>query len=144
MSQRNPKKTRAAPPKATEPKAEASTAEQIESPQSPGETPPAGGDWLGTLVRNPVAWIVAVVLLLLAGIGIPTILDGAKPTPTATATRLPDPTATPAPVAGCTVVSLLPTPGPTEQSLFPDVTEKDWSRGPLTASVTIIEYSDFQ
>lgn len=50
---------------------------------------------------------------------------------------------TAAPVT-CTVVSQQPTPGPTEQSLFPPVTEKDWVLGPSTASVTLIVYSDFQ
>ena len=45
-------------------------------------------------------------------------------------------------VPGCTVVSFLPTPDPT--SLFPAVTEADHYRGSLTASVKIIEYSDFQ
>ncbi len=45
---------------------------------------------------------------------------------------------------GCTVVSPRPTPGPTQQSLFPPVGEDDWVRGPDTASVTLIEYSDFQ
>ena len=45
-------------------------------------------------------------------------------------------------VPGCTVVSFLPTPDPT--SLFPDVSSDDWTNGPLTASVKIIEYSDFQ
>jgi hypothetical protein len=43
----------------------------------------------------------------------------------------------------CTVVSFAPTPGPTEQSLFPPVNDKDWVQGPPTATVTIIEYSDF-
>jgi hypothetical protein len=45
---------------------------------------------------------------------------------------------------GCTVVSPQPTPGPTEQSLFPPVTDQDWVQGPETASITIIEYGDFQ
>lgn len=45
---------------------------------------------------------------------------------------------------GCTVNSPNPTPGPTEQSIFPPVTEDDWSRGPEDAAVTIISYSDFQ
>ena len=44
----------------------------------------------------------------------------------------------------CTVESRDPTPGPTEQSLFEPVTESDWIRGPDSAAVTIIEYSDFQ
>ncbi len=47
-------------------------------------------------------------------------------------------------VPGCTVISLQPTPGPTEQSLFPPHLDTDWVKGPDTASVTIIEYSDFQ
>jgi hypothetical protein len=46
--------------------------------------------------------------------------------------------------AGCTVVSPQPTAGPTEQSLFPPVQPTDWVRGPETASVTIMDYSDFQ
>jgi hypothetical protein len=44
----------------------------------------------------------------------------------------------------CTVVSRRPTPGPTEQSLFPPVDEDDWVKGAKDAQVTIIEYSDFQ
>jgi protein-disulfide isomerase len=46
--------------------------------------------------------------------------------------------------ASCTVVSPQPTPGPTEQSLFPPPGEADWILGPDTAAVTITEYSDFQ
>jgi hypothetical protein len=44
----------------------------------------------------------------------------------------------------CTVVSREPTPGPTEQSLTPPVSETDWVHGPDDAKVTIIEYGDFQ
>jgi hypothetical protein len=45
---------------------------------------------------------------------------------------------------GCTVISPPNTPGPTEQSVFPPVSEKDWSFGPEDAEITLIEYSDFQ
>jgi hypothetical protein len=45
---------------------------------------------------------------------------------------------------GCTVISPPATPGPTEQSVFPPATEKDWSTGPQDAAITLIEYSDFQ
>ncbi len=45
---------------------------------------------------------------------------------------------------GCTVISPPPTPGPTEQSAFPPVSEKDWMIGPEDAEITLIEYSDFQ
>lgn len=48
------------------------------------------------------------------------------------------------PPPGCTVISARPTPGPTEQSLYPPVSEEDWVSGPDDASITIIEYSDFQ
>jgi hypothetical protein len=45
---------------------------------------------------------------------------------------------------GCTVVSRKPTPGPTQQSQLAPANERDWSRGPAEAYVTIIEYGDFQ
>ena len=44
----------------------------------------------------------------------------------------------------CTIVSRRPTPGPTQQSLFPPVSEEDWVKGSEDAQVTFIEYSDFQ
>jgi len=47
-------------------------------------------------------------------------------------------------VANCTVVSREPTPGPTEESLFPPPGESDWVIGPETATMTINEYGDFQ
>jgi hypothetical protein len=47
-------------------------------------------------------------------------------------------------MVGCTVQSPFPTPGPTEQSLFPAASEADWTIGPDSAAITFIEYSDFQ
>ena len=44
----------------------------------------------------------------------------------------------------CTVVSQLPTPGPTEQSIFPPVGASDWVMGTEMAAVTFTEYGDFQ
>lgn len=49
-----------------------------------------------------------------------------------------------APSPGCVVQSPFPTPGPTEQSLFPPLSAKDWAKGPDSATVTFTEYSDFQ
>jgi cyclophilin family peptidyl-prolyl cis-trans isomerase/protein-disulfide isomerase len=91
---------------------------------------------------------------------------GSQTTPTLTATALPEayspktsaptqipqatalptsqPTADIAAGEGCTVVSPQPTPGPTEQSLFPPVSAQDWVRGPAAAPVTVMIYSDFQ
>lgn len=57
---------------------------------------------------------------------------------------LPDPTQAASDLlvpVGCTVISPRPTPGPTQQS---PVGESDWVKGPETAAVTLIEYSDFQ
>lgn len=48
------------------------------------------------------------------------------------------------PPASCTVVTKRPTQSPTEESLFPPVSEDDHVRGPETAKLTLIEYSDFQ
>jgi hypothetical protein len=61
-------------------------------------------------------------------------LKAAFPTRASTRTKAP----------GCTVVSPQPTPGPTEQSLFPAHKDSDWVMGPLTATVTVIEYGDYQ
>ena len=45
----------------------------------------------------------------------------------------------------CQVVSVDPTPGPTEVSMFPPVGEGDWVLGDNpNAALTVIEYSDFQ
>lgn len=45
---------------------------------------------------------------------------------------------------GCTVVSKQFSPEPTQPSIFPAVSAADWSVGPETAAVTLIEYGDFQ
>ncbi len=64
------------------------------------------------------------------------------PSPVASVPTLaPLPTSEP---ATCTVSSRLPTPGPTEISLFPGVSPSDWKLGPDGAKVVFIEYSDFQ
>jgi hypothetical protein len=62
----------------------------------------------------------------------------------ATATPVPATQIPPTKQPGCTMISVMPTPGPTEQSLFPPVLDADWVRGSESADVTIIEYSDFQ
>lgn len=45
---------------------------------------------------------------------------------------------------GCTIMSIEPTESSKEDSLFGLITEDDWVIGPATATVTLLEYSDFQ
>lgn len=70
------------------------------------------------------------------------------PTPTEASSAPNSPTDEPVkfgePMAGCTVVSLVPEPNPTEVSLFPPIGDSDWVKGPDSAAVTIVEYGDFQ
>lgn len=67
----------------------------------------------------------------------------AGPAPT-TELQVPSSSELTGPDSGCTVIARQPTPGPTQESLFPSVTAEDHVRGPETAKITIIEYSDFQ
>jgi len=89
-----------------------------------------------------------VVTLLLVG-----CIPQVQTTPTATATKThPAPTAvltvpteaTLSIASDCTVITRKPTPGPTAESVIPPVSDTDWVKGPASAKVTIIEYSDFQ
>jgi hypothetical protein len=48
------------------------------------------------------------------------------------------------PMEGCKVVDVVPQPDPTLASLIPSVSEKDHIEGNQAASVTFIEYSDYQ
>ena len=87
--------------------------------------------------------LVSVVLSACAK-SMPTSLP-TFPTPAPTTVlEVPQSSQLEAPDSGCTVVARQPTPGPTQTSLFPPVTEADHVKGPDTAGVTIIEYSDFQ
>lgn len=109
-----------------------------------------------------VMFCLALALAACQGEPVPVINLAGTTTPAETAsayqppeTEAPAAESTPAPPteaavveaqapAGCTAVSPQPTPGPTEQSIFPPVNESDWVKGPDDAYVTILEYSDFQ
>jgi len=77
-------------------------------------------------------------LVLLAACG-----PGASP-PTTTALPIPEPSPTAFQESACQSINLEPTPDAKESSLFPPVTENDYVVGPKDASMTIIEYGDFQ
>jgi cyclophilin family peptidyl-prolyl cis-trans isomerase/protein-disulfide isomerase len=49
-----------------------------------------------------------------------------------------------APMEGCKVTALVPTPNPTIEALLPPVSAEDHILGAKDALVTIVEYSDFQ
>jgi protein-disulfide isomerase len=95
-----------------------------------------------------------LLFLMLASVVLASCLPQVQATPTLTATTKASPAPTvvltvPAEVAispdsGCTVITQKPTPGPTPVSIYPPVTDLDWVKGPASAKVTIIEYSDFQ
>lgn len=93
-----------------------------------------------------------LVIMMIAAVLLGSCASKTPAVPTATATQAASaPQATnsgllPAQVdlPGCTVVSPFPTPGPTQESLYPSHKDTDWVKGPDNAKVTIIEYSDFQ
>lgn len=90
--------------------------------------------------RRPILFLAAAAALISACAA----KTPAIQTPAATAS-LPAAGSTASPAASeCTVVSLVPTPGPTEVSMFPPAKDGDWVQGPADASVTFLEYSDFQ
>jgi hypothetical protein len=64
--------------------------------------------------------------------------------PTAATTDTPQAIKPGAMMPGCTVVSVKPTAAATEDSAFGAITEQDWIVGPPTATVTLLEFSDFQ
>jgi len=117
-----------------------------------------------TILFTLLTLILAAMLVGCGGTQTPAIppTDAAESTPgaeTPTTIQAPDesaelpetggspfrPIASDVPMDGCTVATLpLPQTDPAAVSLFPAVNEKDWSRGPAGAAVTIIEYADFQ
>ncbi len=89
---------------------------------------------------------IALVLTACAGAGTPTptpavvVLTSAPPT-----LSNPIPTAYPTKAVTPTLDPFFVTPeGTPEPSLFAPVSAADWQAGPVTAAVTVIEYSDFE
>jgi hypothetical protein len=103
-------------------------------------------------MRKLLLLIGALAGLALALVGCSTPATALPVTPTIAPSPIPSrvaatpglaslPTTEP---ATCMVASGIPTPGPTEASLFPGVGQVDWKLGPDGARVVFIEYSDFQ
>jgi cyclophilin family peptidyl-prolyl cis-trans isomerase/protein-disulfide isomerase len=79
-------------------------------------------------------------------IAVPTNTKEVTATASATPSPTPEPTIT-IPKSGpatCTVVPVVPIPDPKINSYLPEVSDKDWAKGSENATVTIIEYGDFQ
>lgn len=95
-------------------------------------------------MRNKLVLIGVILTLLLSACAKTTSTPTATVAPTEAATEAVGATETATGPATCSVVSSLPTPGPTEASLFPAVTENDWVKGPETATMTFMIYDDFQ
>ena len=73
-----------------------------------------------------------------------TIVPTITSTPTQSPTTAPTTAITPSGPATCQVTSVVPTPDPTAEAILPAVSGTDWVKGVETASITIIEYADFQ
>jgi hypothetical protein len=96
------------------------------------------------MFRRPLMPMLALFAFLTACIAHPAVAPTVTRVPATKQPATPTIAATGTKTPGCSVVSLQPTPGPTEQSLFPASRQGDQASGPVTATVTIIEYGDFQ
>ena len=91
----------------------------------------------------PKSWVLLVLVLSIAlSACSPSAMDGEQ-TPASTPVSVPTVDLS-LPKMECQVVSISPTPGPTEASMFPPPGEADWVLGSPDAILTITEYSDFQ
>jgi cyclophilin family peptidyl-prolyl cis-trans isomerase/protein-disulfide isomerase len=64
--------------------------------------------------------------------------------PTLSSTQSPTAAITPSGPATCQVIAAVPTPDATAQAILPAASAADWITGSGTASITVIEYGDFQ
>jgi len=121
---------------------------------------PFAGKIAGTFILEKLMKKLLLLLLMLLSVSLSGCLQQSQATPTLLPTSPATDTAKagPAPTvvltvpgqsalfpdSGCTVITRKPTPGPTAESIYPPVTDADHAKGPASAKVTIIEYSDFQ
>ena len=93
--------------------------------------------------------IFALISAACSGSAVPATPEvTASPTtdPAQITSPLPSPTAALASTntPGCSVVSEAIAPEPPAGSPYPPVSEADWAQGPANATVTLVEYGDFQ
>jgi hypothetical protein len=100
-------------------------------------------------MRKPILLFLLMVAIVLAGC----LPQTPAVVPTATATQSVKPAnqvpviptqAALLPDSGCTVIAQKPSTEATAETVYPAITEQDWTKGPAEARVTILEYSDFQ
>jgi cyclophilin family peptidyl-prolyl cis-trans isomerase/protein-disulfide isomerase len=85
-------------------------------------------------------------ILIFNACALKTEISSTQTPPAATAIVVENPIIadTPAPETSCAAISTEPTLAPSADSLFPPVSEEDFTFGPADAPVTIVEYCDFQ
>jgi hypothetical protein len=88
--------------------------------------------------------------LLVTVLALGLVVGCARATPSPTATPSPVPTIPPTAVSAATATASPPGTVACRAAPFgkveglPPVSDRDWVRGPADASITLIEYSDFQ
>jgi hypothetical protein len=92
---------------------------------------------------TPLIAATQVVLQPTATLTVSALQPVIEPTQAPQAASVTDDNLPPVP-SGCTVVIRQFSPEPTQQSLFPAVSDADWVIGSQAASLTLVEYADFQ
>jgi len=92
-------------------------------------------------MRKSFIYFFFTILIFLSSCTTPTPPEAPRAVPTAPTIIISTPPPT---QPACSSIKLEPTPGPEVPSLFPPVSETDYSRGAADAAVTILVYNDFQ
>lgn len=89
-------------------------------------------------------WLYLLILSITSIFMLSACAPGQGSTPTEEVVTAPIILDTPTSAVSCAIVSTIPTPVPSGDSLIPAATSADFSIGPADAPVTLIEYCDFQ